>query len=185
MHGRSLRSLRSLVDKLPHLLSTIQHPECERTLPGASPFHCRAALTSTANHPGQNERIKATLSKNGRKYAQIDDAGQFGRCGRDTLRPFGSITYNKSPGRKNLLAISNAANSSPPAPYRRFGRFQTGKTTTCHHETQKEAPEPKKRRATNPSAHRTPDTQTLRGRPPTRVEPNCDASDQLSELRVQ
>ena len=66
-----------LLTNYPHLLSTIQHPKCERTLPGASSFHCRAALTSTANHTGQNERGKAILSEIRRVNAQIDDAGRF------------------------------------------------------------------------------------------------------------
>ena len=38
----------------------------------------------------------------------------------------------------------------------------------------------KERRTANPSAQRTPDAQTLKGRPPTKVEPNCDALDKLS-----
>ena len=42
-----------------------------------------------------------------------------------------------------------------------------------------------KRRAANLSAYQSPNTQTLVGRPPTRVEPNCDALDKLSGLQVR
>ncbi len=53
-------------------------------------------------------------------------AGQGG--GHDTLGPFISTAHSESPGRKNPLAASSMAETSPPAPHHRFGRFQTKKS---------------------------------------------------------
>ena len=85
------------------------------------------------------------LSENGRKNAKINGSGQVGRCGQGILKLFSSIATSKRPGRRNPLAASSATTSSSPAPNRRFCRFWTKKTTTCHPEESERVPRDSKK----------------------------------------
>ena len=93
--------------------------------------------------------------------------------------------------RPGLLQIGDSLDSAvwtestpPRCPEREYFAHSGGKNDNMPPRNPKRDTRAKSQHATNPSARRTPDTQTLRGRPPTRVEPNCDALDKLSELRV-
>ena len=101
------------------------------------------------------------------------------------MRPFGSITYNKNPGRKNLLAISNAAAYPPTYPEPSILSFSGGKNDNMPPGNPEGTLNQETTRRESKRARQNPDTQTLVGRPPARVEPNCGALDKLSELRVQ
>ena len=69
---------------------------------------------------------------------------------------------------------------SPKYPEREYFAHSGGKNDNMPARNPKGDVRAKERLAANPSAQRTPEAQTLKGRPPTRVEPNCDALDKLS-----
>ena len=77
------------------------------------------------------------------------------------LEPFDSTAHSKSPGRENPPADSNTAKPSPPAPYRRFGRFRTEKRQHAAEEPKRGCRNQESIRRKPDCTHQTPDTQTL------------------------
>ena len=80
-------------------------------------------------------------------------------------KPSRPTTPSKTPGRRNRLEASGATSPPRTAPYRRFGRFQTKKATTCRRKTQKGTSEPRLA-ANRPSAHAKPRHADPQRRPP-------------------
>ena len=84
-----------------------------------------------------------------------------------TLQP---NCVQQTPDRKNHLERQEEQPLPPPAPYRRFARICTEKTTTCRRGIKK--------------GHK-PRLTISKGRMAARVKPNCDALDKLSKPQAR
>ena len=65
--------------------------------------------------------------------------------GQGDLAPLGLPAFSKRPGCKIALSATNPDSAFPPAPNRRFCRFWTKKTTTCHPEESERVPRDSRR----------------------------------------